>query len=544
MMKNLRERIPFALAAAVFLAILTTLAVKSLQANAGHLIYTLDDPYIHMATAKNLAAHGVFGVTRFSFSSSTSSPLWTLLLAASYGLWGVSDWIPGILATLFALAALYSADSLCRLLSVGAIGRSIICLAVVYFTPLVPVVSTGMEHAMHLFLAIVFIRTTIRFALDPGGRTLVYMCFGGLLAVAARYESLFLVAPLAFWLLCTKQWRGATMLVISSFLPVVAYGVFSAMNGSYLLPNSLMLKGHFANLDGIKAIINALGYRGFGILIGTSHLYVTCIILLLGSLLWRRESRLPIVALCIVSSIVLHLQFASTGWFFRYEAYLVAVSLPVIGGLYFGFRETLLPRFLDRTEARYWIALLGCTVLLVWPLHRRAKESLEQIVRASNHIYRQQYHMGQFIKQEYAPGVSVALNDLGAVSYFADAKIVDLWGLGTIEVARAKRRGDYNTATIHQLVTTRQVDVVMVYTNWFKGDHALPDDLIHVADWTTTSNYFGKTVSFLALSQEKSAELGERLRRYEANLPPSVEVEYEITEQSPAGDVLKAAPEE
>jgi len=27
-------------------------------------------------------------------------------------------------------------------------------------------------------------------------------------------------------------------------------------------------------------------------------------------------------------------------------------------------------------------------------------------------------------------------------------------------------------------------------------------------------------------------------------LPPSVEVEYEITEQSPAGDVLKAAPEE
>ena len=180
MMKNLRERIPFALAAAVFLVILTTLAVKSLQANAGHLIYTLDDPYIHMAIAKNLAAHGVFGVTRFSFSSTTSAPLWTLLLAASYALFGVSDWIPGILATLFALAALYSADSLCRLLSVGTIGRSIICLAVVYFTPLVPVVSTGLEHAMHLFLAIVFIRTTIRFARDPGGRTFVYMCFGGI----------------------------------------------------------------------------------------------------------------------------------------------------------------------------------------------------------------------------------------------------------------------------------------------------------------------------------------------------------------------------
>lgn len=538
-MKNLRERIPFALAAAVFLAILTTLAVKSLQANAGHLIYTLDDPYIHMATAKNLAAHGVFGVTRFSFSSSTSSPLWTLLLAASYGLWGVSDWIPGILATLFALAALYSADSLCRLLSVGAIGRSIICLAVVYFTPLVPVVSTGMEHAMHLFLAIVFIRTTIRFALDPGGRTLVYMCFGGLLAVAARYESLFLVAPLAFWLLCTKQWRGATMLVISSFLPVVAYGVFSAMNGSYLLPNSLMLKGHFANLDGIKAIINALGYRGFGILIGTSHLYVTCIILLLGSLLWRRESRLPIVALCIVSSIVLHLQFASTGWFFRYEAYLVAVSLPVIGGLYFGFRETLLPRFLDRTEARYWIALLGCTVLLVWPLHRRAKESLERVVRASNHIYRQQYHMGEFLRKMYAPGVRVACNDLGAVSYYADADILDLWGLGTIEVTRAKRMGKYDSNTIEHLLKQRRTEVVMVYSNWFDGNW--PKSLIPVAEWTATSNYFGKTVTFYALSEEGAKDMGDRLRQYQGLLPDSVAVSYESTEPSVGGYGSKLA---
>lgn len=538
-MKNLREHIPFALGAAVFLALLTTLAVKSLQVNAGHLIYTLDDPYIHMAIAKNLATHGVFGVTQFSFSSSTSSPLWTLLLAACYRLWGVSDWIPGILATLFALAALYSTDSLCRLLNVGVIGRSILCLAVVYFTPLVPVVSTGMEHAMHLFLAIVLIKTTIRFVLYPGGRTLVYMCFGGFLAVAARYESLFLIAPLAFWLLCTKQWRGATMLVISSFLPVAAYGAFSVMNGSYLLPNSLILKGHFADVAGAKAIINALGYHGFGILIGTSHLYVTCIILLLGSLLWCRERHLPIVALCIVSSIMLHLQFASTGWFYRYEAYLVGVSLPVIWGLYFGFRETVLPPIPDRIKIRYWIALFGCTVLLVWPLHRRAKESLEQVVRASNHIYRQQYHMGDFLKKMYPSGVRVACNDLGAVSYYADADILDLWGLGTIEVTRAKRMGKYNSNAIEHLLKQRRTEVVMVYSNWFND--IWPKSLIPVAEWTATNNYFGKTVTFYALSEEGAKDMGDRLREYQGLLPNSVEVRYESTEPSVGGYGSKLA---
>ena len=73
-MKTIREFLPVSLASITFLLILLTLALRSINEN-GLLVYTLDDPYIHMAIAKNLVTHGVFGVTRFSFSSSTSSPL-------------------------------------------------------------------------------------------------------------------------------------------------------------------------------------------------------------------------------------------------------------------------------------------------------------------------------------------------------------------------------------------------------------------------------------------------------------------------------------
>ena len=51
----------------VTLVILLTVSVKM---NQGHLIYALDDTYIHMAIAKNTVQNGVWGITKYEFSNS------------------------------------------------------------------------------------------------------------------------------------------------------------------------------------------------------------------------------------------------------------------------------------------------------------------------------------------------------------------------------------------------------------------------------------------------------------------------------------------
>jgi len=65
----------------ITIAILLSISVGK---NKGHLVYALDDAYIHMAIAKNFAEHKVWGVGKEGFTSSSSSLLWTLLLALIY----------------------------------------------------------------------------------------------------------------------------------------------------------------------------------------------------------------------------------------------------------------------------------------------------------------------------------------------------------------------------------------------------------------------------------------------------------------------------
>ena len=91
------------LAATVLLwGALATLLIQSLRMNQGHVVYALDDAYIHMAMGKNFARHGVWGVTPYQFTSASSSPLWTFLLSVIYFLFGVDNVAPLVMTILFA----------------------------------------------------------------------------------------------------------------------------------------------------------------------------------------------------------------------------------------------------------------------------------------------------------------------------------------------------------------------------------------------------------------------------------------------------------
>ncbi|HEY5118629.1 MAG TPA: hypothetical protein VII90_04170, partial [Anaerolineales bacterium] len=81
-----------------------------LRETGGRFIYNLDDAYIHMAIAKHIVQNGVWGVTPYEFSSSSSSILWPVLLAGVFKIFGVREILPlgiALAASAILMAVLY-----------------------------------------------------------------------------------------------------------------------------------------------------------------------------------------------------------------------------------------------------------------------------------------------------------------------------------------------------------------------------------------------------------------------------------------------------
>src|SRR5258706_10494944 len=76
--------------------------------------YPVDDTYIFMAMAKNLALHSTWGVNPNEFAPAASSPLWNLVIAGMMKVIGAQAWIPFALSSLCAMALLFQVDSIGR----------------------------------------------------------------------------------------------------------------------------------------------------------------------------------------------------------------------------------------------------------------------------------------------------------------------------------------------------------------------------------------------------------------------------------------------
>src|SRR5689334_6893731 len=91
-----RSYVPAVVSIAVLFILLLLLEVAGLRHTQGVFSYPLDDAFIHMAVAKNVAEHHIWGISAHEFQSASSSILYTLLLAGLFKIFSVHVILPFI----------------------------------------------------------------------------------------------------------------------------------------------------------------------------------------------------------------------------------------------------------------------------------------------------------------------------------------------------------------------------------------------------------------------------------------------------------------
>lgn len=497
---------------AVFVLAAAVLVASSLRSSGGRVVYALDDAYIHMAMARNLAEHGVFGVTRHGFTSSSSSPLWTLLLAGVFALAGTRDWLPLVLNVAAGTLLLLVAGRLLSAYGVASRPRLLALAAVVFLTPMAPLVMVGQEHLLHAALTLAFVGLLL-----AGGPPAALVPVAALLP-AARYEGLFLVFLGCLMLAARRRFGLALAVGAASLVAPVAYGIVSVAHGWYPLPNPVVLKGALGEpLSGWRrlALVPLLG--GWGELVRTPHLLalVASAAVVLG-FRWRSTSpRESTLLLLFVGTTLLHLQYAKTGWFYRYEAYLVAFGIVALAAALHGIAER------GARGARLSVVLSAATALVCAVRGVRAHVETPGAV---GNIYEQQIQMGRFLARFYA-GAAVAANDIGAVCYLADVRVLDLWGLASREIAEAKLSGGYTTAFIADTARAQGVQVAVIYERWLEAAGGVPPGWTRAGRWRVARNVVlgDRTVAFYAVEPAEAGPLADHLRAFAPELPAGVE---------------------
>jgi hypothetical protein len=530
--------VPFSLSAGFFAAILAALVRSGLRRNEGTFVYPLDDAYIHLAVSRNIALHGVWGITPYQFSGASSSPAWTLLLALVSKLVGVHLVTPLILNALAGVGLLLVASWLLAyaLPASSSTFRTAWLLVLVLVMPLAGAAMVGMEHVLHslAMLALVSLAALtvhrsqslpLRRATLAGLAILAALC-GGL-----RYESCFAICAIAVVLLLRRRRLAAIVVLLSAATGPLLYAIFSHRHSGVALPFSVVMKsaGRGASHNSISSILTS-------VLLPVAVPLAAVLALRIGFARSRRQTcdgfwSIPVsFAIITLGTAVLHLVLGPEGWLMRYEAYVFALGILALA-LLIGELATLW----DRDAQRSWIvlALLLASFPQIVLLGRRAQHGYQDVAASLHDRYVE--HLGQalFAAQNY-PHATIVANDIGFLAFYApDARILDPLGLGSLEpVQLARKHQSPDPQFMRQWAARNQATLAILHTDFAGMATLTPAGWIPVESWCFPHNlvFQNHVETFFAPDPAAASALREHLSGF-TNLSPEI-VRYRIPQDA------------
>ena len=441
--------------------------------------FPLDDTWIHLQFARNVAEGHGFSFNAGVPSSGSTAPLWTLVLAVPLAL-GVGPVLSAKLlgVGLLVVAALAAAALTCRLS--GSAWAGLLCGVSVAITPRMAWAGlSGMEVPLYASLVTLAMLMYVR-AIDAGSTAGGWAAVAGL-AGWARPETFVAGGLLACaWMAGPARAAGAWRLAAGWWRPPALFAAvtagffaFNLAHGGRPLPNTFYAKhygmGTAASLaegrmwdalfDAMRYPVNMLGdsirwqASHDGLLFGAALVGALALAGALGRA--APAGGRALLAVLVLSPVAKGLVAPQPPLLVhdgRYVAHLLVLGLVVCACGVAALSRMARPRWLVPAAAIAGLAQIGGAT--VGALYTYADE-----VRNINDL---QVRTGRWLEAHTAPDARVATNDIGAIAFFSRRFILDTEGLVTPDAIWDKRMW-----RIDRFLARSQPDVVVIFPAWY-----------------------------------------------------------------------------
>lgn len=528
-----RSVLPIAMAA--YLITIAIIVIPLLQYTQGAFPYPIDDTCIHLAIAKNLAIHHVWGVSPVEFTSAASSILYPLILAGVIKIFGAHLVIPFLLNVLFSLALLAVLRQWLARHGISPLAQLLVLIAVIFLTPLPVLTMCGMEHSLQFLVTFLFLSrlcTDLERLGQPGTsqwklswQTYLYAT----LMVMTRYEGIPLLALACLLLLLHRKIFTALQLGLYPVVPIVIFGLYSVAHGNFFFPNSVLLKSGAPPLtfDGLyEYFTSGLFSKLFFSMVGYNTVATQRLLFLLPLAFLLLHRRLPArsadryLLILLMAMAFVHLALTGYAAFPRYEAYLIGASVALLGMLAAKYGKPLLE---GSKGPAWWVGCLA-VLFLTFPLLLRSSTAFGKLKEDGINNYHIQYQLGQFLHQYYNT-TPIAVEALGGASFYSDSKKLDIVGLGDIAVARSMRNHYYSVDFLDSL--SRREGIKIAAVSAYSTPPQLTARWRRVGSWQTPLEFGGYYVSFYAVDSSMAPGLKKNLVEYQKHLPKGENVIYD-----------------
>ena len=450
----------------------------------GGLGFPLDDSWIHLQFARNLAAGEGLSYNPGELVTGSTAPLWTALLSLGFLLPGAAPlWAKAVGVTLY-LLVIAATFRFCRELGIGKGLAAVASALVAASSWMVWSALSGMEIPLFTLLSVVGMTLHMRERRSPPG--LPYSAGVLALAALARPEGfLLLLAALAdrllgLWAALRGPNRRAALRTLALWVALAAIVVLPTMLFYRLAGDGFLPTTYSAKSPGLLRWLPSAGYLQVVVGIFFPGQPLMTLLALAGALALiadglRRESGVGFLPALWLLGLPLAYSLMSplgpgvlVGNFGRYYFPLV----PVVVALGVLVVERVAGDWIRETRSSSLrVALPLAAVLIVTPTLVDLGRGIELYTRNVLNVEDSDVAMARWLDGRLPPEAVLAVNDIGALRFFLPNDVVDLAGIGNPELrdyfAAAESTGQHWRAGIARFLEEKRPDYLVIFPSWF-----------------------------------------------------------------------------